>query len=96
MLTKADKKKIHDFVHSHHLPSGLGTLEEACTVAAINLSLTGELTADIPECMSKVVGRWIIVIQDAMPDEMRNSDAWLDLIPEAAGTGRKLEAEPDV
>ena len=73
------------------LPSGLGNQEAACSIAAINLALTGKLTDDIPPCMSKVVGKWIIQMQDAMPDDMRNSERWKSLLPRAAGTGRHNE-----
>jgi hypothetical protein len=75
------------------LPSGLGNEEAACSIAAINLALTGELTDDIPDCMSKVIGKWIIEVQDSMPDNMRNSDRWKSLLPRAAGTGRAKEKE---
>jgi len=75
------------------LPSGLGDEEAACSIAAINLALTGQLTDDIPLCMSEAIGRWIIVVQDAMPDDMRNSRRWKSLLPLAAGTGRDHERE---
>ena len=74
-----------------HLPSGLGDEESACSIAAINLALSGELTDDIPPCMSKAIGKWIIRIQDSMPDDMRNSARWKQLLPRAAGTGRAKE-----
>ena len=44
-------------------------------------------------CTSKVVGQWMIVVQDAMPSEMRNSSGWKRLLPMAAGTGREREEE---
>ena len=88
-----DYAKIAETVNRMHLPVGLGNKENACSIAAINLALTGELTDDIPECMSKVIGRWIIVTQDAMPDELRNSARWKGLLPLAAGTGRDYEKE---
>ncbi|WP_425154830.1 hypothetical protein [Candidatus Palauibacter sp.] len=75
-----------------HIPTGLGTKDAACSVAAINLALTGELSGDVPGCMSKVIGRWIVVTQDKMPDELRNSEGWRALLPLAAGTGREREA----
>ncbi len=86
-----DIQKIADTVNRMHLPVGLGDEENACSIAAINLALTGELTDDIPQCMSEVIGRWIITTQDAMPDTMRNSAEWKALLPYAAGTGRALE-----
>jgi hypothetical protein len=75
------------------LPEGIGTTENACSIAAINLALTGTLTDDIPPCMSEVIGKWIISAQDAMPSEMRNSSEWKELLPLAAGTGRDREKE---
>jgi hypothetical protein len=78
---------------SMHLPSGLGDEESACSIAAINLALTGKLTDDIPDCMSEVIGKWIIKVQDSMPDDMRNSERWKQLLPRAAGTGRAKEKE---
>ncbi len=92
-ITEEQRRSIAEFVGSHHIPSGLGTEEGACSIAAINLCLTGELKDDIPACMSPVIGRWIIGVQDAMPDDMRNSARWKTLLPLAAGTGRELEAE---
>ena len=77
----------------YHIPSGLGTKEAACSLAAINLALTGRLTDDTPECMSQVVGRWIVNVQDSMPAAMRNSAEWRELLPLAAGTGREHEQE---
>ena len=75
-----------------HIPTGLGTEDAACSVGAINLALTGELSDDIPGCMSRVIGHWIVVTQDKMPDELRNSEGWRALLPLAAGTGREREA----
>jgi hypothetical protein len=75
------------------LPVGLGTKESACSIAAINLALTGNLTDRVPDCMSEVIGNWIIPIQDAMPSGIRNSRRWKSLLPLAAGTGRDMERE---
>src|SRR5690606_14402171 len=72
---------------------GLGSRERACSIAAINLALSGDLTDDIPECMSPTIGRWIIQVQDTMPAEIRNSAEWRGLLPLAAGTGREHEEE---
>lgn len=93
-LTPDQEQAIHDKLASiKHIPVGLGTEHEACSIAAINLALSGRLTDDIPPCMSEIIGRWIIHIQDAMPDSMRNSPEWRALLPLAAGTGREHEAE---
>lgn len=92
-LTQAEQQKIADWLATHDLPSGLGTEESACSIASINLALTGRLTDSIPDCMSPVIGRWIIGVQDAMPTEIRNSPEWKRLLPLAAGTGRQHEAK---
>lgn len=92
-ITTEQQQAIAKLLATMTLPKGLGTKESACSVAAINLALTGELTDRIPACMSLVIGRWIIAVQDAMPSEMRNSAEWKRLLPLAAGTGRNCETE---
>lgn len=92
-LSKKEQNKIYKFLQGRNIPVGLGNREAACSIAAINLALTGELTDRIPDCMSEVIGRWIISVQDAMPSSIRNSDKWRNLLPLAAGTGRELEQE---
>ena len=91
--TQETDARLRDYLASHELADGIGTEESACSVAAINLALTAELTDTIPMCMSKVIGQWMIVVQDAMPSEMRNSSGWKCLLPMAAGTGREREEE---
>jgi len=92
-FTLEAKEKLIFYLNTHTLPKGLGTEEAACSIAAINLAISGELTDTIPECMSKVIGKWIINIQDAIPTELRNSTEWKFLLPQAAGTGREKEQE---
>jgi hypothetical protein len=92
-ITLEQQTAIAAKLASMHLPSGLGDEHAACSIAAINLALSGELTDDIPPCMSKVIGKWIIGVQDAMPADMRNSGRWKSLLPLAAGTGRDKEKE---
>lgn len=92
LLTTEETEAIENLLKECHLPQGLGTgPHEACSMAAINLALTGELTDDIPDCMSLVIGHWIIYVQDRMPDAVRNSPQWKALLPLAAGTGRACE-----
>jgi hypothetical protein len=93
MITHLEQTKISELLSSMNLCSGVGTAESACSIAAINLALSGRLTDEIPECMSEVIGDWIIRIQDSMPDSVRNSTEWKTLLPLAAGTGRNHEAE---
>jgi hypothetical protein len=59
---------------------------ERCTIAEINLVLTGTLSDDPHPCISEVIRRWVIAVQDAMPDELRNSPAWRSVAPLIAGT----------
>ena len=93
-ITHEQETAIRDWLATHPtLAVGIGTAEQACSVAAINLALSGELTDRVPDCMSRVIGRWIIGIQDRMPDDIRNSADWRDLLPLAAGTGRAHETE---
>lgn len=94
MITIEQKQSIAAVIaRMGGLSRGVGTNERACSIAAINLALNGRLTDEIPACMSLVIGKWIIVVQDAMPEAMRNSPEWLSLLPIAAGTGRDHEAE---
>ena len=79
------------------IPAGLGTKDAPCSIGAINWVATGNHRGDythfIPEFMSKVVGRWIITVQDEMSEEMRNSDEWKALLPLAAATGADKETD---
>lgn len=65
----------------------------ADSIGAVNLALTGVAADTIPDCMSEVIGRWIVRIQDVMSDDLRNSPEWNRLVQFAAGTGRELELE---
>jgi hypothetical protein len=92
-ITPEQQTAIASKLATMHLPSGLGDEQSACSIAAINLALSGRLTDEIPDCMSEVIGQWIISVQDAMPDAVRNSARWKSLLPLAAGTGRVNEQE---
>jgi hypothetical protein len=92
-FTQEHKAKLEEYLATHILPSGLGTKESACSIAAINLAISGRLTDRIPDCMSDVLGKATIRLQDAMPEEMRNSERYKALLPDMAGTGREHEQE---
>ena len=87
------QQKIFDLITPMTIPSGVGTKDNACTIAALNLSLSGELTDKIPDCCSEVIGKWAILIQDAMPAAMRNSERYKMLVPYLAGTSRDPKKE---
>ena len=82
-----------EYLGTHNIAHGLGTEESACSVAAINLALTGKVNDEVPACMSEVIGNLITHIQDAMPRALRNSLEWKTLLPVAAGTGRDEDTE---
>lgn len=92
-ITTEQKDAIAAKLANMTLSAGLGNEHSACSIAAINLALSGRLTDEIPDCMSEVVGEWIIKVQDSMPSEIRNSPRWKSLLPLAAGTGREAERE---
>ena len=92
-FTAEHRAKLEDYLANHSLPRGIGEEDSACTVAAINLAISGKLTDSIPACMSEVLGKAAIRLQDAMPDDMRNSQRYKTLIPNMAGSGRSLEKE---
>ena len=93
--TTDHRLQLEAYLESHTLPKGVGNTESACTVAAINLAMSGRLTDAIPECMSEVLGRAAIGLQDAMPDKMRNGQRYKRLIPDMPGTGRAQEQEQE-
>jgi hypothetical protein len=82
---------LSDFLSNHSLAQGLGTADRPCSMGAINLILNGEVTDDIPDCMSEVIGRFIIQMQDRMPVLLRNSSDWKNLLPLAARTRREKD-----
>lgn len=78
---------------------------DACSITAINCAIDmavygmdewntdDQLSDRIPDCMSQVIGCWIRVVQDAMPDHRRNDAAWKFALPAAAATGRNHDLE---
>lgn len=92
-LTQEQQDKIAKFISQRHITKGLGDYDAACSIASINLALTNQLTAEIPECMSEVIGNWVIVMQDNISDSMRNHPDWKSLLPALIGTGNKYENE---
>jgi len=92
-FTTEHRAALVDYLSTHNLPKGIGTKESACSIAAINLAINGKLTDDIPDCMSLALGRATRTLQDAMPENMRNSARYKALLPDMAGTGRDLEKE---
>jgi hypothetical protein len=92
-FTKEDREKVSRFLSTVNLSEGVGFVETPCSIAAINLALTGNLTDDCPPCMSPIIYRFIIEVQDAAGYEMRNSREWKALLPWAAGSLDEEEIE---
>ena len=86
-------QKIASLLSTVTLGHGVGTTACPCTMAAINLAIDGRLTDKIPECVSPVIGNWVIIIQDAMPLDRLNGARWRALVPAIAGTGREHDGE---
>ena len=86
-------QKIATLLSTVTLGHGVGTKARPCTMAAINLAIDGRLTDKIPECVSPVIGHWVISIQDAMPLDRLNGARWRALVPAIAGTGREHDGE---
>lgn len=56
---------------SHRLPSdGSCTMEIACLAAGFGWTEVRS-ASDLPECMSRVIGAYVIRLNDAMPDDQR-------------------------
>ena len=93
--TESIDRRLRDYLArpGYEIPAGLGTDDAACSMAAINLAAGYGMTDEPPDCMSYVIGRLIVSVQDAMPPYMRNGHEWRELLPLAAGTGRDHEAE---
>lgn len=69
---------------------GQGT---ACTIAEIKLVLTGVLDDDPHPCISEVIRRWVVRVQDAMPFSTRNSLTWREAAVGIAGSATGVDIE---
>lgn len=88
------QQQVADFLSAGPtLRHGRGDRKSMCSIAAINLALNGTLTDKVPDCMSKVIGAWIIPVQEVMPLDILNSHEWRMALANAAGTGRDHEQE---
>jgi hypothetical protein len=92
-FTKEDREKVSRFLSKTNLHQGLGSAVSPCSIAAINIALTGDIGDHRPPCMSPVIHRFIIEAQDSAGDEMRNSKEWKALLPWAAGSLDEDEIE---
>lgn len=86
-ITVQQLEAVREAMMTGHIPRGLGDEGEACTIARANLALTGDLSDGPHPCINNVIRRWVIAIQDEMPDEMRNSVEWREAAVSAFTTG---------
>lgn len=93
MILTAEQTKVADLLEGVTLGHGIGTEAGPCTVAAVNLALTGTLTDKCPDCVCPVLHAWVIPVQDAMPLDTLNSPEWLALVPLLAGSVSTPEVE---
>ena len=84
---------LDHYLETRYLSAGIGTEASACSIAAINLAMSGTVTDSIPDCMSLVIGRWIIAVQDGIPHEMRNSTGWKAALRHVPDTGQDPDKE---
>lgn len=100
-ITDEQRAAIRAALHSPDLTlvkgtgsAGMPGVGRACTIAEINLVLTGVLDAGQHPCIDEVIRHWVIRVQDAMPDEIRNSPEWRAAAVGIAGSadGSKRQA----
>lgn len=75
------------------IPAGVGTREAASSMGAIYMALTGKLANKRPPCMSYVIGRWIVFVQDRIPQKARDDCEWRNLLRLAARSRPEGELE---
>lgn len=85
-FTKQDRERVARFLSKTTLSQGVGSPDSPCSIAAINLALTGRLTDERPPCMSPVIYHFAVEAQDSASHAMRNSREWKALLPWAAGS----------
>lgn len=88
----ADQQKVADYLPELNLTHGRGSdAQNACSIAAINLALSGKLSDEPTPCMSLPLRAWVIAVQDVMPIWMmqptdEHGDRWRAALPLVAGT----------
>ena len=94
---KAIRKRLRTLTLVHEV--GYATGGTACTISAINLALTGQLTdTDPSKCMWDALRLFVIRVQDEMPLQMmepgdEHGDLWRAIVPYIAGS-RDLPDKP--
>ena len=94
IITAEQTEAIREYFATHTIPRGVGSENSACTIAAINLQLTGKLSDELHPCMSPVIRRWVIRVQDSMPSAIRNSEQWKAAAVGIAGSASAVVVGP--
>lgn len=63
------------------------------SMATINLSLTSQITDEVPASMSEIIAIWLMGADSASPPAILRSTRWNGLLLLAANSGRALEEE---
>ncbi len=90
VLTRAELDVLDAAYHDPQWSPGedIGdTPQTACTIARGWYALNGQLIDDYHPCVSEVVRKWVIHVQDVMPAEIRSSPEWRDAAIDIWTTG---------
>ncbi len=90
-FTTKMERRLRAILKTSELPKGLGTYQNPSSMAAINLAISEELVPYVPDCMSLVIGKWVLIMNDAVPHCIRNSKRWKKALPLAAKSGQDHE-----
>lgn len=83
-IVQAEKNAIRTFLAGRTITSKLGDASACCSIASINMATRQMLCDDAPPEMPDTIYQWLVPVQDAMPDRLRNAADWRALLPEAA------------
>lgn len=83
-LVAAEKATIRKFLAGRTITSGMGDASACCSIASINMATRRMLCDDPPPSMPDTIYQWVVPVQDAMPDRLRNAADWRALVPDAA------------
>ena len=83
------RRHLHDYLGRRTLRANVMDAWAVCSITAVNMALGREPTIDIPDCVSQVIGEWILAVQDDLPDSLLNGYTWKSALPEVIGTSRE-------
>ena len=92
-FTPETRERLRVYLATHEITTDPRLINSTDSLGTINLVLTGKATQAIPQCMSFVIGRWITLFQDALPNDLRNSLGYKAALLDSVDTGRHPHAE---